>query len=116
MFCITVYLLYNWNISLHYFQALKHYTTSLGWVLLEINCKGEIECVTENIKEFTQQDRIELYNKSIFSCLHVNDHAKLRPLLRNIQTFAWGAGEVDRFQSIQARLLVKNSNGNDGVG
>ncbi|CAH0748970.1 unnamed protein product [Diatraea saccharalis] len=96
-------------------EALKHYTTSLGWVLLEINAKGEIECVTENIKEFTLQDRTELYKKPIFSCLHVNDHAKLRPLLRNIQKFAWGSGEVDRFHAIPVRLLVKNTNGTEGA-
>ncbi|RVE48635.1 hypothetical protein evm_006706, partial [Chilo suppressalis] len=96
-------------------EALKHYTNSLGWVLLEINGKGEIECVTENIKDFTLHDRTELYKKSIFSCLHVNDHAKLRPLLRNIQKFAWGSGEFDRFHAIQVRLLVKNTNGTEGA-
>ncbi|XP_026746437.1 nuclear receptor coactivator 2-like [Trichoplusia ni] len=97
-------------------EALKHYTGTLGWVLLEINSKAEIECITENIKELTLQDRTELYKKSIFSLLHVKDHAKLRPLLRNIQTFNWGAGEIDKFQAIQARLLIKNSNGTDSVG
>jgi hypothetical protein len=82
---------------------------------LEINAKGEIECITENIKEFTLQERTELYKKSIFSCLHANDHAKLRPLLKTIQTFAWGSGEVDRFHAIQVRLLVKNTNGTEGA-
>ncbi|XP_047042032.1 nuclear receptor coactivator 2-like isoform X3 [Helicoverpa zea] len=97
-------------------EALKHYTGTLGWVLLEINSKAEIECITENIKELTLQDRTELYKKSIFSLLHVKDHVKLRPLLRNIQTFNWGSGEIDKFQAIQARLLIKNSNGTDSAG
>lgn len=98
------------------FQALKHYTGTLGWVLLEINSKAEIECITENIKELTQQDRSELYKKSIFSLLHSKDHAKLRPLLRNTQTYNWGPGEIDKFQAIQARLIVKDSNGTDSTG
>ncbi|XP_053608193.1 uncharacterized protein LOC128673996 isoform X3 [Plodia interpunctella] len=97
-------------------EALKHYTGSLGWVLLEINSKGEIECVTENIKELVLQDRTELYKKSIFSLLHVNDQAKLKPLLRVIQSFAWGSGEIEKFQAIQARLLVKNTDGTEGTG
>lgn len=98
------------------FQALKHYTNSLGWVLLEINSNGEIECVTENIKDLILQERTELHKRSIFSLLHANDHAKLRPLLRNIQTFGWGAGETDKFQAIQARILVKNPNGTESSG
>ncbi|XP_060803001.1 transcription initiation factor TFIID subunit 4 isoform X2 [Amyelois transitella] len=97
-------------------EALKHYTGSLGWVLLEINSKGEIECVSENIKDLTLQDRTELYKKSIFSLLHVNDQAKLKPLLRVIESFAWGSGEIEKFQAIQARLLVKNTDGTEGTG
>lgn len=83
--------------------------------MLEINSKGEIECVTENIRDLVLHDRTELYKKSIFSVLHADDHIKLRPLLRNIQTFGWGAGEIDKFQAIQARLLVKNPNGTEGA-
>ncbi|CAB3231051.1 unnamed protein product [Arctia plantaginis] len=109
-------------VGLHYseltslIEALKHYTGTLGWVLLEINSKAEIECITENIKELTLQDRSELYKKSIFSLLHAKDHAKLRPLLRNTQTFNWGTGEIDKFQAIQARLIVKDSNGTESAG
>lgn len=89
------------------FQALKHYTGSLEWILLEINSKGEIECVTENIKDLILRDRSELYKKSIFSLVHVKDHAKLRPLLRCIQTYNWSSGEIDKFQAIQAGLIVE---------
>ncbi|XP_047987922.1 uncharacterized protein LOC125227614 isoform X3 [Leguminivora glycinivorella] len=94
-------------------EALKHYTSSLGWVLLEINAEGKIVCVTENIKDFILQDRTELYKKSIFSLLHVRDHAKIKPLLKNIQSFGWSAGDTDKFQAIQARLAIQNSNGTD---
>lgn len=87
------------------FQALKHYTSNLGWILLEINSRGEIECVTENIKELVRKERTELYRTSIFDLLHIEDHTKLRPLLRDIQTYGWGAGETDKFQAIQVRLL-----------
>lgn len=93
------------------FQALKHYTNSLGWVLLEINSEGQIICVTENIKDFILQDRTEL--KSIFSILHDRDHAKIKPLLRNIKNFGWATGDTDKFQAIQARLAIANSNGSD---
>lgn len=88
-------------------QALKHYTDRLGWILLEINAKAEIECVSENIKDLILRDRTELYKKSIFSLVHVKDHAKLRPLLRCIQTYNWSSGESDKFQAIQASLIVE---------
>ncbi|KOB78944.1 Steroid receptor coactivator, partial [Operophtera brumata] len=87
-------------------EALKHYTGSLEWILLEINSKGEIECVTENIKDLILRDRTELYKKSIYSLVHVKDHAKLRPLLRCIQTYNWSSGETDKFQAIQAVQYV----------
>ncbi|XP_063529859.1 nuclear receptor coactivator 1-like isoform X1 [Cydia strobilella] len=96
-------------------EALKHYTSSLGWVLLEINSEGKIVCVTENIKDFILQDRTELYKKSIFSLLHARDHAKIKPLLKNIQSFGWSAGDTDKFQAIQARLAIHNSNGTDNA-
>lgn len=90
-------------------QALKHYTSHLGWVLLEINSKGEIECITENIKDLIYQDRTELHKRSIFSLLHVNDHSKIRPLLRTIQTLGWGAGDINKFQSVQVKLVIKTN-------
>lgn len=81
--------------------------------MLEINAQGEIECITENIKDLIQRDRAELYRKSIFSIVHVKDHAKLRPILRNIQTFNWSSGEIDKFHVIQTQLLINNSNGTE---
>lgn len=81
---------------------------------MEINSKGEIECVTENIKDLILAERTELYKKSIFSLLHADDHAKIKPLLRNIQNFAWGSTESDKFQYIHARLLIKDANVTDG--
>ncbi|XP_045520917.1 uncharacterized protein LOC123712042 isoform X2 [Pieris brassicae] len=95
-------------------EAVKHYTSVLGLILMEINSKGEIECVTENIKELILVERTELYKKSIFSLLHTEDHAKLRPLLRNIQTFTWGPTDPEKYQNIQARFLVKDSTATDG--
>nr|XP_032529713.1 uncharacterized protein LOC116779506 isoform X8 [Danaus plexippus plexippus] len=95
-------------------EAIKHYTGVLGLILMEINSKGEIECVTENIKDLILAERTELYKKSIFSLLHADDHAKIKPLLRNIQNFAWGSTESDKFQYIHARLLIKDANVTDG--
>lgn len=100
---------------LFHFQALKHYTSNLGWILLEINSGGEIECVTENIKELIRKERTELYKTSIFDLLHIEDHKKLRPLLRDIQTYGWGAGDADKFQAFQVRLL-DNPDGTDDSG
>lgn len=81
-----------------------------------MNSKGEIECATENIKDLVLQDRTDLHKKSIFSLLHVNDHSKLKPLLGDAQSLAWSSGAIDKFQAIQARLLVKIPNGTDGTG
>lgn len=80
---------------------------------MEINSKGEIECVTENIKDLVLAERTELYKKSIFSLLHADDHAKLKPLLRKIQNFSWGSGDSDKFQYIHARLLLKDTDDTD---
>lgn len=98
-----------------FFQALKHYTGSLGWVLLEVNSNGEIECVTENIRDLIHVGRTELYKKSIFSLLHSGDHAKFKPILRNAQTFSWCSQDIDKFEAIQVRL-IKSLNANDGAG
>lgn len=81
---------------------------------MEINSKGEIECVTENIKDLVLSERTELYKKSIFSLLHADDHAKIKPLLRNIQNISWNSGDSNKFQYIHARLLIKDSNVPDG--
>ncbi|VVC96712.1 unnamed protein product, partial [Leptidea sinapis] len=86
-------------------EAVKHYTSVLGLILMEINSRGDIECVTENIKDFILFERTELYKKSLFSLLHPDDHAKFNPLLRTVQTFAWGAADSEKFQNIQARFL-----------
>lgn len=80
---------------------------------MEINSKGEIECVSENIKDLVLTDRTELYHKSIFSLLHEDDHGKIKPLLRHIQNFAWSAGELDKSQYVHARLLIQDSNVTD---
>lgn len=85
-------------------------------VLLELNSKGEIECISDNIKEFILLDRTELYKESIYSLLHKEDHVKIRPLLRNIQNFGWGSGDLDKVHVIQVQLLVKKSDGNDCTG
>lgn len=82
---------------------------------MEINSRGEIECVTENIKELVRKERTDLYKTSIFDLLHIEDHTKLRPLLRDIQTYSWGAGDTDKFQAIQVRLL-DNPDGTDDSG
>ncbi|XP_050670199.1 nuclear receptor coactivator 2 [Leptidea sinapis] len=96
-------------------EAVKHYTSVLGLILMEINSRGDIECVTENIKDFILFERTELYKKSLFSLLHPDDHAKFNPLLRTVQTFAWGAADSEKFQNIQARFRIKDIDVADGT-
>lgn len=97
------------------FQALKHYTSNLGWILLEINSRGEIECVTENIQELVQKERTKLCKTSIYDLLHIEDRSKLSPLLRDIQKYGWDSGDTVKFQAIQVRLL-ENPDGTDDSG
>ncbi|XP_055684535.1 nuclear receptor coactivator 2 isoform X3 [Lutzomyia longipalpis] len=93
-----------------YFEAVEHYISSAGWVLLEINAEGIIECVTENIKDLIAFTRAELSRQSIYSYLHPGDHGKLSPILNNMSfTVGWGATEDDS-QSPQQPQAVTGPN------
>ncbi|XP_055711682.1 nuclear receptor coactivator 2 isoform X6 [Phlebotomus papatasi] len=93
-----------------YFEAVEHYISSAGWVLLEINAEGIIECVTENIKDLIMFTRAELSRQSIYSYLHPGDHGKLSPILNNMSfTVGWGATEDDS-QSPQQPQVPPGSN------
>lgn len=96
-------------------QAIKHYASVRDYVLMDINSKGEIVCVTENIKDLILAEKSELLKQSIFSLLHTDDHTKIKPLLRNTQNAGWSSGESDKSQYIHARLLIKDSNVTDGA-
>lgn len=76
---------------------------------MEINNNGEIECVTENIKDIISHDRTELYKKPIYSLLPPSDHSKIRPVIRSVQNFGWSTTESEKFHAIKTSLL-KNFN------
>lgn len=78
-------------------------------MLLEINSNGEIECVTENIRDLIYQDRSELHKRSIYSVLHANDHRKIRPLLRAIQELGVWSGGDDKVQGAQVQFAIKTN-------
>lgn len=98
-----------------YFEAVEHYISSVGWVLVQINSEGLIECVTENIKELIRYTRGELYKQSIYSYLHPGDHGKLSPILNNMSfTLGWeqddgqqSTSTSKRQQKSRIRMLVK---------
>lgn len=88
-------------------------------MLLEINAEGQIECVTENIKDLVRYTRSELLSQSIYSYLHAGDHGKLSPILNNNMSFTLGGWDQsdDRSQArrkqqkSRIRLLVKPTEG-----
>lgn len=100
-----------------YFEAVKHFIASVGWVLLEISAEGIIECVTDNIVDLVRYTSDELHSQSIYSYLHPGDHSKLSPVLNNMSfALSWDQGSDDRQarkrqQKIRIRLLVKPPEG-----
>ena len=67
-----------------YFEALEHYISSVGWILLQINSTGIIESCTQNIRELIGYEKHELYRQSLYMYLHPGDHAKLDPIISNM--------------------------------
>lgn len=100
-----------------YFEAVNHFLSSSGWVLLEISAEGIIECVTENIKDLVRYTRSDLHSQSIYSYLHPGDHGKLSPILHNMSFAALSWDQNDdrqarkRQQKFRIRLLVKPPDG-----
>lgn len=95
-----------------YFEAVEHYISSAGWVLLEINAEGIIECVSENIKELIQFTRQDLHNQSIYTYLHPGDHEILSPILNNM-TFSQGWESLD---DVDGPATNNDSNNNSLTG
>lgn len=67
-----------------YFEALEHYISSVGWVLLQVNSAGIIESCTQNIRELIGYEKQELYRQPLYMYLYPGDHAKLEPILSNM--------------------------------
>ncbi|XP_021701261.1 nuclear receptor coactivator 2 isoform X3 [Aedes aegypti] len=77
-----------------YFEAVKYYISNVGWVLLEINSEGVIECATDNVLDVLHYTRTELHGQSIYSYLHTGDHSKLSPILnKNSFELNWDQNE-----------------------
>lgn len=83
-------------------------------MLLELNHKGEIECITENIKDIISRGRTELFKVPLCDLLHVSDHSKVKAIVRNIETVGWPSEDTGKFQSFQARF-IKDSSGLDAT-
>lgn len=97
-----------------YFEAVEHYISSAGWVLLEINAEGIIECVSENIKELIQFTRQDLHNQSIYTYLHPGDHKILSPILNNM-TFSQGWESLDDVDGGPGGSGSNNDNNNNSL-
>lgn len=67
-----------------YFEALEHYISSVGWVLLQVNANGIIESCTQNIRELIGYEKQELYHQPLYMYLYSGDHAKLEPIINNM--------------------------------
>lgn len=65
------------------FEALEHYISSQGWVLMQINKEGVILSCTENIREFIGFERSEIIQNKICTYLHSIDKTKIHNMLNN---------------------------------
>lgn len=95
-----------------YFEAIEYYTSNAGWVLLEINAEGIIECVSQNVKELIQFTRQELHKQSIYTFLHPGDHKILSPILNNM-TFSQGWESLDDVDGLGGGGPSSQHNNND---
>ncbi|KAI8115207.1 Nuclear receptor coactivator 2 [Lucilia cuprina] len=75
-----------------YFEALEHYISSVGWVLLQVNSAGIIESCTQNIRELIGYEKQELYRQPLYMYLYPGDHAKLDPIISNMSSSSLGGG------------------------
>lgn len=103
---------YNAELLAQY-GALKHYTSTFGLAIIQINSDGIIESVTDNIKDLIQFTSAELLKQQIYSYLHPSDQAKLSPLLNNNMSFPvanWDRQDdgptVNGERSIQKRIRM----------
>lgn len=94
-----------------YFEAVRHYISNVGWVLLEINSEGVIEHATKNVSDVLHYTSAELQGKSIYSYLHPGDHSRLSPILDK-HTFSLGNWEQEETPS----ALVGAGGGGAGSG
>lgn len=75
-----------------YFEALEHYISGVGWVLLQVNANGIIESCTQNIRELIGYEKQELYHQPLYMYLYHGDHAKLEPIINNMYSNPNGGG------------------------
>lgn len=74
-----------------YFEALEHYISSVGWVLLQVNSAGIIESCTQNIRDLIGYEKQELCRQPLCMYLYPGDRAKLDPIL-NMSTSSMSRG------------------------
>jgi len=67
-----------------YFEALEHYISGVGWVLLQVNANGIIESCTQNIRDLIGYEKQELYHQPLYMYLYSGDHAKLEPIINTM--------------------------------
>jgi len=67
-----------------YFEALEHYISGVGWVLLQVNANGIIESCTQNIRDLIGYEKQELYHQPLYRYLYSGDHTKLEPIINNM--------------------------------
>lgn len=96
-----------------YFEAVRHYISNIGWVLLEISNDGRIEYATENVCDVLHYTRTELQGKDIYTFLHMGDHARLSSILsKQTVSVAWDQ-EQDasnkKATPMRVRWLIKQS-------
>uniref|UniRef100_A0A336MLM1 CSON013975 protein n=1 Tax=Culicoides sonorensis TaxID=179676 RepID=A0A336MLM1_CULSO len=97
-----------------YFEAVRHYISNIGWVLLEISSDGRIEYATENVCDVLHYTRTELQGKDIYTFLHMGDHARLSSILsKQTISVAWDqeqdASGGKKATPMRVRWLIKQS-------
>lgn len=100
------------------FEALEHYISSQGWVLMLINKEGLILSCTQNIRDFIGFEKSELLQNKIYTYLHSNDKTKIHNMLNNNlmeNKSSWDQDDklksfnkIKRSCSIKVRMSLKN--------
>ncbi|XP_063699761.1 nuclear receptor coactivator 3 [Culicoides brevitarsis] len=95
-----------------YFEAVRHYISNIGWVLLEINDR-RIEYATENVCEVLHYTRTELQGQDIYTFLSPGDHAHVGSILsKDTVSVAWGQDQDSNnkvAKPARCRWLIKQN-------
>lgn len=99
------------------FEALEHYISSQGWVLMQINKEGVVLSCTQNIREFIGFEKSEIIQNKIYTYLHSNDKTKIHNMLNNKMLenkTSWdhddklkSLNKIKRSCSVKVRMNVK---------